>query len=63
MKRTDETFDLSATDLVAYLNCRHLSGLDLAAAEAIWPSPRSGIPIWRFSGNEVPSMRRTMLSN
>ena len=40
MKRTDETFDLSATDLVAYLNCRHLSGLDLAAAEGDLAKPK-----------------------
>ena len=39
MKRTDEFFELSATDLVAYLNCRHLSELELAAAEGVLARP------------------------
>jgi len=40
MKRTGEAFDLSATDLVGYLNCRHLSGLDLAVAEGDLAKPK-----------------------
>ncbi len=39
MKRTEEFLELSATDLVAYLNCRHLSELELAAAEGAWVRP------------------------
>jgi len=39
MKRTDEFIELSATDLVAYLNCRHLSELELAAAEGALARP------------------------
>ena len=32
MKKTGTSFELSATDLVGYLNCRHLSELDRAVA-------------------------------
>ena len=33
MKKIGDSFQLSATDLVGYLNCHHLAGLDRAVAE------------------------------
>ena len=33
MKKVGDSFELSATDLVGYLNCHHLAGLDRAVAE------------------------------
>ena len=39
MKRRGNSFELSATDLVGYLNCRHLSELDRAVAEGDLEKP------------------------
>ena len=39
MKKTDSEFDLSASDLVGYLNCRYLSTLDRAVAEGKLTKP------------------------
>jgi hypothetical protein len=46
MRKNGDSFDLSATDLVGYLNCRHLSALEKAVAEGtvkkphMWRQPR-----------------------
>ena len=40
MKKTGTAFELNATDLVGYLNCRHLSGLDRAVAEGALAKPK-----------------------
>ena len=40
MKRIEDSLELSATDLVGYLNCRHLSKLDCAVAEGALAKPR-----------------------
>ena len=45
MKKTGTSFELSATDLVGYLNCRHLSGLDRAVAEGALAKPRVWDPL------------------
>ena len=39
MKKTGTTFELSASDLVNYLSCRHLSNLNRAVAEGELPKP------------------------
>ena len=39
MKKTGSEFDLSASDLVGYLNCRYLSALDRAVAEGVLAKP------------------------
>ena len=39
MKKTGNEFDLSASDLVGYLNCRYLSALDRAVAEGELTKP------------------------
>ena len=45
MKKTGTGFKLSATDLVGYLNCRHLSGLDRAVAEGALAKPKVWDPL------------------
>ena len=40
MKRIEGSLELSATDLVGYLNCRHLSELDRAVAEGALLKPK-----------------------
>ena len=45
MKKTGSSFELSATDLVGFLNCRHLSGLDRAVAEGALAKPEVWDPL------------------
>ena len=45
MKKTGSSFELSATDLVGYLNCRHLSGLDCAVAGGALGKPKVWDPL------------------
>src|SRR6516165_280111 len=45
MKRNGTTFDLTATDLVGYLNCRHLTDLERAVAEGSLPKPKTWNPL------------------
>jgi uncharacterized protein len=45
MKREDGSFELSASDLVGYLNCRHLSALERAVAEGGVTKPRLWDPL------------------
>lgn len=45
MRVSGDGFALSATDLVGYLNCRHLSDLDRAVAEGARPKPKTWNPL------------------
>jgi len=45
MKKVGDSFELSATDLVGYLNCRHLAALDRAVAEGALPKPKVWDPL------------------
>jgi uncharacterized protein len=45
MKKVGASFELTATDLVGYLNCHHLSDLDRAAAEGSAAKPTSFDPL------------------
>lgn len=45
MKKVGSSFELSATDLVGYLNCHHLAGLDRAVTEGALPKPRVWDPL------------------
>lgn len=45
MRLGKEGFALSATDLVGYLNCRHLSDLDRAVAEGTRAKPKTWNPL------------------
>jgi hypothetical protein len=48
MKKTGDSFELSATDLVGYLHCRHLSGLDRAVAEGALAKPKVWDPLLKI---------------
>lgn len=45
MKKVGDAFELSATDLVGYLNCRHLSDLSRAAASGAIAEPKVWDPL------------------
>ena len=45
MKQIGDSLELSATDLVGYLNCRHLSGLDRAVAKGALAKPKVWDPL------------------
>ena len=45
MERVGDRFELSATDLVGYLNCHHLAALDRAVAEGALPKPKVWDPL------------------
>ena len=45
MRKSGDTFELSATDLTGYLNCRHLAALDRAVAEGALAKPKSWDPL------------------
>ncbi|MXV73889.1 TM0106 family RecB-like putative nuclease [Candidatus Poribacteria bacterium] len=45
MKKTGSKFDLTASDLVGYLNCRYLSTLDRAVAEGVLAKPTVWDPL------------------
>jgi predicted RecB family nuclease len=45
VKKKGSSFELSATDLVGYLNCRHLTVLDRAVAEGALAKPRVWDPL------------------
>ena len=45
MQKFGGSFELSATDLVGYLNCHHLTALDRAVAEGALPKPKVWDPL------------------
>ena len=48
MQKTGDLLQLSATDLVGYLNCRHLTELDRAVAEGKADKPKVWDPLLRI---------------
>jgi predicted RecB family nuclease len=45
MRKTGDAFQLSASDLIGYLNCRHLTVLDRAVAEGTASKPKVWDPL------------------
>ena len=45
MKKVGDSFELSATDLVGYLNCHHLAALDRAVADGALSKPKVWDPL------------------
>lgn len=45
VKKVGASFEFSATDLVGYLNCHHLTPLDRAVAEGALPKPKVWDPL------------------
>ena len=61
MRKEDAFFELSATDLVSYLNCRHLSDLERAVAEGNLRKPYVSDPLLKILWEQGSmSMSRTM---
>jgi predicted RecB family nuclease len=48
MRKSGDSFELSATDLVGYLNCRHLSALERAVAEGALRRPYVSDPLLKI---------------
>jgi len=48
MRKEGNSFELSATDLVGYLNCRHLSALERAVAEGSLKKPYVSDPLLKI---------------
>ncbi len=48
MRKIKESLQLSATDLVGHLNCRHLTGLDRAVAERTIAKPKVWDPLLKI---------------
>jgi hypothetical protein len=48
MKKVGRSFELTATDLVGYLNCCHLSELDRAVAEGRLAKPKVFDPLLKI---------------
>src|SRR5690348_4690564 len=44
MRKADDTYELTASDLVGYLNCRHLSALERGVAEGALTKPYMSDP-------------------
>jgi predicted RecB family nuclease len=45
LEKVEASFEFSATDLVGYLNCHHLTVLDRAVAEGALPKPKVWDPL------------------
>lgn len=66
MKKTGSSFELTASDLIGFLNCRQLTALDLAVAEGALPKPKFWDPFLEIllergsihERNYVESLRR-----
>lgn len=48
MKKLAETFQLTASDLVGHLNCRHLTALERAVAEGVIAKPKVWDPLLKI---------------
>jgi uncharacterized protein len=48
MRKFGDTFQLSASDLVGHLNCRHLTALDRAVAEGALAKPQIWDPLLKI---------------
>jgi uncharacterized protein len=48
MRKADDTYELTASDLVGYLNCRHLSALECAVAEGALKKPYVSDPLLKI---------------
>ena len=63
MKKVGESFELSATDLVGYLNCHYLAGLDRAVANGPLSKPKVWDPLLQIFEAECRTPRQIQLAN
>jgi len=62
VRKVGASFEFSATDLVGYLNCRHLTGLDRAVAEGVLAKPKVWDPLLQILWERGGPMSRAMSS-
>jgi hypothetical protein len=61
MKKVGNSFELSATDLVGYLNCHHLAGLDRAVAEGALSTPKVWDPLEQILSERCAAHERSYI--
>lgn len=61
MRKTEHTFQLSASDLVGHLNCRHLTALDRAVAEGALAKPKVWDPLLKIISERGSAHERKRL--
>ncbi len=59
MRKSGATFQLSASDLVGHLNCRHLTVLDRAVAEGALAKPKIWDPLLQILAERGSAHERT----
>jgi len=63
MKQIGDSIELSASDLVGYLNCRHLSALDRAVAEGTLPRPKVWDPLLQILSDRGTAHERSYIEH
>jgi predicted RecB family nuclease len=63
MRKVGGSFELTATDLVGYLNCRHLSELDRAVAEGTLAKPKVFDPLLQILWERGTTHERSYLEH
>jgi predicted RecB family nuclease len=63
MKKIGQSFELSATDLVGYLNCRHLTFLDRAVAEGTLLRPKIWDPLLQLLSKRGAAHERSYIEH
>jgi hypothetical protein len=62
MRKADDSYELAASDLVGYLNCRHLFALERAVAKGGLTKPYMSDPFLNTLCRVVFSTNKTMLT-
>jgi uncharacterized protein len=63
MKKAGDSFELSATDLVGYLNCHHLAALDRAVAEGVLARPKVYDPLLQILSERGAAHERSYVEH
>jgi uncharacterized protein len=63
MKKVGDSFELSASDLVGYLNCRHLTRLDRAVAEGALAKPKIWDPALQILSDRGAAHERSYVEH
>jgi predicted RecB family nuclease len=63
MRKFGDSFALTATDLVGYLNCHHLVGLDRAVADGALPKPKVWDPLLQILSERGAAHERSYVEH
>ncbi len=63
MKKVGDSFELNATDLVGYLNCHHLAGLDRAVADGVLSRPKVWDPLLQILSERGAAHERSYIEH